>query len=87
MKLNYFNFKRFGEEILLTNDFGCYTFVSDGDFRKIVARNVELKSELGKELHNKKMIYDETNLEYSSYHKYDMRHMKSHVNIATSLNP
>ena len=85
MKLNYFNFKRFGEEILLTNDFGCYTFVSDEDFRKIVARNVELKSELGKELLNKKMIYDETNLEYSSYHKYDMRHMKSHVNIATSL--
>lgn len=26
MKLNYFNFKQFGDSILMTNDFGKYVF-------------------------------------------------------------
>ena len=36
-KLNYFNFKKFNEnEILLTNDFGNFIFISNEAFEKLV---------------------------------------------------
>lgn len=85
MKLNYFNFKQFGEQMLLTNDFGKYAFVSEEDFRKIITRTVEPESELAEMLREQKIIYDESNLEYSSKNKYDLRESKGYVNAATSL--
>lgn len=85
MKLNYFNFKSFENKILLTNDFGCHAFVEPKEFKKLINKEIALDSELGQMLLDKKMIYDETNLEYSSYLKYDMRRIKNHLNIATSL--
>ena len=45
MKLNYFNFKQFGDSILMTNDFGKYVFVKEEDFKKIL-RSEEHTSEL-----------------------------------------
>ena len=60
MKLNYFNFKQFGNNILMTNDFGKYVFVSREDFSKILSMRLEQDSELYKILVEKKMIYDET---------------------------
>ena len=46
MKLNYFNFKQFGNNILMTNDFGKYVFVSREDFSKILSMRLEQDSEL-----------------------------------------
>lgn len=85
MRLNYFNFKRFEDKILLTNDFGNYMFVSLSEFVQIVNKEINLESDVGKELLEKQMIYTETNLEYSSLSKYSIRSAKEHVNIATSL--
>ena len=85
MKLNYFNFKQYGKSILMTNDFGKYIFVSKEDFRKILAMDVDRESELYELLIEKKMIYDESDLEYSSINKYALREIKRHVNVATSL--
>jgi His-Xaa-Ser system radical SAM maturase HxsB len=85
MKLNYFNFKPFENKYLLTNDFGNHTFVSKNDFKNIIKKNIDIESDLGCELARKNMIYDDTNLEYSSLFKYDLRRIKGHVNIATSL--
>lgn len=85
MRLNYFNFKDFGKNILLTNDFGSHIFVSANEFKRIVKKEIELDSELGKQLLEKNMIYDDTNLEYSSLLKHDMRRAKGHVIMATSL--
>ena len=85
MKLNYFNFKQYGKSILMTNDFGKYMFVSKEDFRKILALDVDKESELYESLIEKKMIYDELDLEYSSINKYALRGIKGHVNVATSL--
>lgn len=85
MKFNYFNFKPIEDKILLTNDFGNHIFVSQNDFKNIIEKNINLDSQLGCELADKKMIYDDTNLEYSSLLKYDLRKIKNHVNIATSL--
>lgn len=85
MKLNYFNFKKFQDQILITNDFGCHMFVSEDIFKRILKKDIDLASDIGQKLLEKKMIYDETNLEYSSIMKYDIRRIKGHVGVATSL--
>ena len=85
MRLNYFNFKKFEDKVLMTNDLGNHIFVSPADFVKILNKNIDLESELGKELLAKEMIYTETSLEYSTYMKQEMRRIKGHVNVATSL--
>ena len=49
MKLNYFNFKQFGDSVLMTNDFGKYVFVRKEDFQSAEAtraRIAELTTEL-----------------------------------------
>ncbi len=85
MRLNYFNFKAFEDKILLTNDFGSHAFVSADEFKNVIKKDIDLDSDLGRQLLEKNMIYDDTKLEYSSFLKHDMRRIKSHVNIATSL--
>lgn len=85
MRLNYFNFKKLSDHILLTNDLGSHVFVSPDDFLQIVGKNIDLESDLGKQLLRNNMVYTETNLEYSALLKHDIRRSKGHVNIATSL--
>lgn len=85
MRLNYFNFKEFEGKILLTNDLGSYLFVSPDDFKKIIRKDIDLESELGKQLLEKNMVYDNTNLAYSSLLMHDMRRIKGHVMLGTSL--
>ena len=85
MKLNYFNFKMFEDKVLLTNDFGSHLFVTPTEFVQIVKKDVDLESDLGKRLVEKQMVFADTNLEYSAFMKHDIRRMKGHVNIATSL--
>lgn len=85
MKLNFFNFKRFEDKVLLTNDFGSHLFVTPSEFVQIVEKNIDLESDLGRRLIEKQMVFDDTNLEYSGFMKHDIRRMKGHVNIATSL--
>ena len=79
MKLNYFNFKQYGKSILMTKDFGKYMFVSKEDFGKILSLDVDRESKLCESLIEKKMIYDESDLEYSSINKYALREIKGHV--------
>jgi His-Xaa-Ser system radical SAM maturase HxsB len=85
MKLNYFNFKKLNDKILLTNDFGRYVFVTEKELKKIVTRKVEEGSELWNRLLESHMIYDETDLEYSANNKYELREIKNYVNSATGL--
>ena len=85
MKLNYFNFKKLNDQILLTNDMGNYIFVEEEDLKKIVAKKVDVNSELGQNLIRTKMIYDEADIEFSLKNRYNMRNIKGHLNTATSL--
>lgn len=85
MKLNYFNFKVFKDKILLTNDLGRYVFVKKNEFKNIINNNIDLQSTVGKELLDNKMIYNETDYEFSATNKYELRDIKSYTNIATSL--
>lgn len=85
MKLNYFNFKNFKNKVLMTNDFGKYMFVEKEDFQKIVSLRIDRNSSLYSALIEKEMIFDESELKYSSASKYALRTIKGHVNTATSL--
>lgn len=85
MKINYFNFKQLNNHVLITNDFGQHVFLEEDDFRKLVARNIEQGSDLWNILISKRMIYEETDLEYSSIHKYDLREIKNHMVDSTAL--
>lgn len=85
MRLNYFNFKELEGKYLLTNDLGSHLFVSLDDFKKIIKKDVDLSSELGKKLLQRNMVYNATNLEYSSRLMYDLRDIKGHVTMSTSL--
>lgn len=85
MKLNYFNFKEFKGRYLLTNDLGCHIFVSAPEFKQIVAGRVDSETDLGRRLLDRGMAYIESDLEYSSRMKYDMRRVKGYASVATSL--
>lgn len=85
MKLNFFNFKKFNENVLLTNDFADYAFISNEDFKKLMCKNIDLESEVGKYLLSKRMIYDESELSFINKNMNDLRNVKSHLNSATSL--
>lgn len=85
MRLNYFNFKEFEGKYLLTNDLGSHLFVSPDDFKKIVKKDFDIDSELGKQLLQKNMAYDDTNLEYSARLMHNLRNIKGHVRMSTSL--
>lgn len=85
MKLNYFNFKKFEDKVLLTNDFGSHIFLTSAEFVKLLNKEIDIECDLGKKLIEKQFLFLDTNLEYSSYMKHDIRRLKGHVNIATSL--
>lgn len=85
MRLNYFNFKRFEDKILLTNDFGCYVFVTPEEFSQLLHKSIDQESSLGKELYKKHFVYYDTNLEFSAASKYAMRASKAYLASGTSL--
>ena len=85
MKLNYFNFKKLGDQILMTNDFGEYMFISESDFKDVINSNIDTESEVGRKLLDRHMIYDETNLSFSNINRYRVREIKNHLNLSTSL--
>ena len=60
-------------------------FVSHEDFKKIFSKNLNMESELARILIENKMIYGESDLEYSSTNRYELRRIKGHVNTATAL--
>lgn len=85
MRLNYFNFKEFNGKMLLTNDLGKYIFVEKSDFKRLVSGEIDVSSQVGKELIETKMIYNDTDLSFSEENEYMLRNVKGYAAIATSL--
>lgn len=83
--LNYFNFKKFGEQILLTNDLGKYTFVSTDNFHKMLAKTIDNSSEDYRKLEEKGFVYSGSQEEFLEKIKYDLRTAKSHLLHCTEL--
>ena len=56
--INFFNFKKFGEEYLLTNDTGRHAFVKEDTLNSLIEHR-ELPEEIYKELKDNYFVYDE----------------------------
>ena len=85
MKLNYFNFRKFNDKILMTNDMGKFIFVSENEFKSIISKNIDKDGDLAVRLKSVDMIYDKGDIEYSLEKKYNIRELKTHLNLTTSL--
>lgn len=84
-KLNYFNFKKLNDQILLTNDLGKYIFLEEKDFKKIISGKIEPDSVLEQQLLRSRMVYKESDVEYVNRTMYEMMNIKGHVNAPTAL--
>ena len=73
MKLNYFNFKKMEDRFLLTNDFGKYMCISEMDLKKLLQKQIDTESDIGKELIANKMIYTDSELDFTSQNRYLLR--------------
>ena len=85
MKYNFFNFRQFGDEYLITNDLGRYSFVSEAELKALISKRIEIETPFGKKLINTGFIYDEHPLEYVSRHEGAASNSKSFLFNATSL--
>ena len=85
MKLNYFNFRKFDNKILMTNDFGEYVFISEEEFKRLLKKKITPNSDLYDRLIQSNMIYEEDGISYSSKSRYKLMDKKNHLIVATSL--
>lgn len=82
--LNFFNFKKFGKEYLLTNDTGKYIFISEDIFDSLV-ENKEIPEETLIELKDNFFIYDEHSSVFTERIKWAIRDSKNYLFSSTSL--
>ncbi len=86
MKTNYFNFEKFDNKYLLTNDFGRYSFVSDTVFEKLVDEKYDdIDENTLNRLKDSYFIYDENEDVFIERVIYPYRDNKNYLFRATSL--
>lgn len=85
MRLNYFNFEKIKDQILLTNDMGRYLFLTEDDFKRTIGREMVPGSDLENRLIEAGMIIAESELSFSEKNRYAVQELKGHVLSATSL--
>jgi His-Xaa-Ser system radical SAM maturase HxsB len=83
--LNYFNFKKFGTQILLTNDVGRYIFLEKEEFKQFVKNSIPEEGELFQELSKNWFLSADHPEVFCSQVKDDLRESKNHLFQATSL--
>lgn len=83
--LNYFNFRKFDDRVLITNDFGNYAFLSPEEIENLIHDKIDYHSDLGLELQEKLFISDKTREEFLQEIKWDLRSAKSHLLHCTAL--
>lgn len=82
--LNHFNFKKYGNEILITNDFGRYLFLTYEEFRRFLKQDFEMADDLGAKLHKNLFVVEPVDF-YSYETATDLRAMKQYTFSSTSL--
>lgn len=85
MKLNYFNFKQIKSHFLLTNDFGEYIFLRPNEFQQLLAKKVQPGTDLWQRLESGRFIYNDSDIGFSSIHRYELQEFKGCLAEATSL--
>lgn len=82
--LNFFNFKKFGNDYLLTNDTGKYMFVNDREFNSIVEHE-NIPDETLEKLKDNFFVYDEHSNIFTERIKWAIRDSKNYLFSSTSL--
>lgn len=82
--INFFNFKKFGDEYLLTNDTGRHVFVSEDILRSLIQRN-DLPEEIYNRLKDNFFIYDEHDSVFTERVKGYIRDNKNYLFSSTAL--
>lgn len=86
MKNNYFNFKQWKDQYLLTNEFGKYIFLGKEDFKYLVNKQYEkLSRDLQVQLQEKFFIYDVKDDVFIEQVLNSYRDHKQYLFSATSL--
>ena len=82
--LNFFNFKKFGNDYLLTNDTGKYMFINDREFNSIVEHE-NIPDETLEKLKDNFFVYDEHSNIFTERIKWAIRDSKNYLFSSTSL--
>lgn len=82
---NHFNFMWKNGEILITNDFGEYAFLSKEEFSAFVTNNVHKGSDLFELLSNRGFLIDEDPSVFINKRISDLRNLKGYLLSSTAL--
>lgn len=82
---NYFNFKEFNNEYLITNDLGRYMFLSNDDFKDFVCCRTDLRSEVGKLLVDNLFAYQTSSDSFIDNSIFHYRNAKNYLFASTGL--
>lgn len=83
--INYFNFKQFDNEYLLTNDFGKYMFVTKEELRSTINNNVDFDSDFGRKAEENYFAFQCSKRAFADKAKHLMRESKSYLFQSTGL--
>jgi len=83
-KKNYFNFKKFYNDYLLTNDLGKYTFINKKDFISLV-HNEKVSKKAMLELECNQFVYENEKETFIDYTSQMLKKYKSYLDTSTVL--
>ena len=83
--INYFNFQKFKNKYLITNDLGRYDFLDVSQFVKLLTDDIPADSEDGKRLREKYFIYDGDEEQFTRTAAFEMFNSKNYLFKSTSL--
>ena len=83
--LNYFNFKKFKDKYLITNDMGRYAFLNSREFENLLNEKYNENKELYKLLKQKYFVYDTSQIAFSQDAIYALRDCKNYLFKGTQL--
>lgn len=83
--LYYFNYKKINNQILITNDFGRFAFLSEDEFKLLLHDKVDYCSTLGTMLQENLFIYSGSEQAFSADKAYLLRDSKNYLFSATGL--
>ena len=83
--INYFNFKQFDNEYLLTNDFGKYMFVTKEELRSLIDNSVDFSSDFGRKAEENYFAFQCSKRAFADKAKHLMRESKSYLFQSTGL--
>lgn len=83
--LNYFNFKKFNKDYLITNDFGRFAFLSDSQFKEFISKENVEDADKREELINKYFLYEDSSIFFDDKAIHNLRNSKNYLFGSTQL--